>query len=146
MVRVDLIKSLLLATAYFLCACSAETGGSRQPGNGPTPEQASSSRASARQRRAAIDKRAAHGLDHMHFEIKGTSTGRPDGTALTNAALAYAAALARGAADPTKLYAIYALPRSEPDLRQGLADAIQKGNVGKWLESLAPQDPTYRKL
>ena len=66
---------------------------------------------------------------------------------LTEAGLRYAEALAHGYADPTKLIDVYTIPRpATQDLRQGLAQAIQNGNVGEWLASLAPQTDEYKAL
>lgn len=95
----------------------------------------------------AVDARAAHALDRKRFASgasEGTSEQRD--VALTRAALAYAGALARGAADPKKLYAIYTVPRPAPDLAAGLATALKEGRLEDWLESLAPQDPAYQAL
>lgn len=95
-----------------------------------------------RQLAKALEQRAAHGLDRMAFELPAER----DDAALTKAALAYASALATGASDPNKLFEIYTLPRPKPDLQRGLAQAMRDRNVDGWLESLAPQDDTYRRL
>lgn len=89
----------------------------------------------------AVDRRATHGLDHLPFIV---DTNDPAG--LTKIALRYATALAQGAADPTKLYKAYTLPRPKPDLRSGLAKAMADGDVFDWLEGLAPQTENYRGL
>jgi murein L,D-transpeptidase YcbB/YkuD len=99
----------------------------------------------------AIDARAAHALDRKRFatgasDNEGGGTREERDVALTRAALAYAGALARGAADPKKLYAIYTVPRPAPDLAAGLAGALKDGRVEDWIESLAPQDPAYKAL
>jgi murein L,D-transpeptidase YcbB/YkuD len=65
---------------------------------------------------------------------------------LTKAALGYAEALAHGYADPKKLTKDYTIPRPDGDVRQGLSQAIQTGNVGHWLASLVPQTDEYREL
>lgn len=66
---------------------------------------------------------------------------------LTEAALRYAEALAHGYADPTKLIDVYTIPRpATQDLGEGLTQAIQNGNVGEWLASLAPQTDEYKAL
>lgn len=96
---------------------------------------------SAGQLRQAIEGRAAHGLDHLPFDAAGD-----DAAKLTRTALAYAAALARGASDPTRLYEIYTVPRPEPDLKAGLAGALRSGKVADWLNGLAPQDANYQRL
>jgi len=66
--------------------------------------------------------------------------------ALTAAALSYASALARGYADPKKISAIYTLPRPNPDIAAGLADALGKGDLANWYGSLPPQTDEYRAL
>jgi L,D-transpeptidase YcbB len=66
--------------------------------------------------------------------------------ALTNAALRYASALARGYADPKKISAVYTLPRPNPDAAHGLAVALNQGNLGEWYASLPPQTEEYRAL
>lgn len=94
-----------------------------------------------RQLREAIDHRAQHGLDHLKFDAKDNG---PE--AQTEVALRYAAALAHGASDPTKLYDVYTVPRPKLDLRAGLAKAMAEGKLSDWLESLAPQSDEYRAL
>jgi L,D-transpeptidase YcbB len=42
--------------------------------------------------------------------------------------------------------AFYTLPRPEVDLAQGLLAAVRAGQVGAWLDSLAPDTPEYRAL
>ena len=66
--------------------------------------------------------------------------------ALTEAGLRYAQALAHGYADPAKLIDVYTIPRPGADVRQGLTQAIQNGNVGEYLASLAPQTDEYKAL
>src|SRR6266542_5480203 len=66
--------------------------------------------------------------------------------ALTAAALSYASALARGYADPKKISAIYTLPRPNPDITAGLADALGKDDLANWYGSLPPQTDEYRAL
>ena len=66
--------------------------------------------------------------------------------ALTEEGLRYAQALAHGYADPAKLIDVYTIPRPGADVRQGLTQAIQNGNVGEYLASLAPQTDEYKAL
>lgn len=66
--------------------------------------------------------------------------------ALTKSALLYASALASGYVDPKSLGNVYTIPRPKPDLAAGLNQALAKGEVGAWLESLAPQTDEYRAL
>jgi murein L,D-transpeptidase YcbB/YkuD len=94
-----------------------------------------------RQLREAIAGAPAHGLKPELF-LKG----REKGADLTGAALKYASALANGYSDPSQLHEVYTIPHPKVDVRQGLADAIQKGDVKAWLESLAPQTDEYRAL
>ncbi len=66
---------------------------------------------------------------------------------LTDAAIKYAAAMERGLSyePPPKIdRAAGSLPNSA--VISGLATAIERGNVGKWLEGLAPQTSGYRRL
>jgi murein L,D-transpeptidase YcbB/YkuD len=96
--------------------------------------------------RAAIDRRAAHGLDRVQFAVDG-QPGNPDGDrALTQSALRYASALARGSSDPAKLYDVYTVARPNPNLLNGLGAAMANGKVDEWLDGLAPQDDGYRAL
>ncbi|HWW59411.1 MAG TPA: L,D-transpeptidase family protein [Sphingopyxis sp.] len=111
-----------------------------------TAENARWSNATAKQLRKAIDRRAAHGLDRMRFAVEGDPGSAEDQAALTRSALRYAAALARGASDPVKLNSIYTVPRPNPDLQRGLAEALAKGKIDDWLDGLAPQDDNYRAL
>jgi len=87
-----------------------------------------------RQLRDAIAEAPANGLKPELF-LKGGE----EGAALTEAALKYASALANGYSDPSQLHEVYTIPHPKVDVRQGLTDAIQKGDVKAWLESLAPQ-------
>jgi len=65
---------------------------------------------------------------------------------LTNAAVRYASALARGYADPNKISAVYTIPRPNPDIAGGLANALAKGDLEDWYASLPPQTDEYRAL
>jgi murein L,D-transpeptidase YcbB/YkuD len=65
---------------------------------------------------------------------------------LTNAALRYASALARGYADPKEISAVYTIPRPNPDIAGGLANALAKGDLEDWYASLPPQTDEYRAL
>ena len=83
----------------------------------------------------ALAKAPAHGLRADMF-LKGAL---PDDPAqrhrvLTDAALAYASALARGFVDPKSLGQPYTIPRPEPKLSAGLARALESNDLGPWLE------------
>lgn len=65
---------------------------------------------------------------------------------LTLATLDYAQALAGGMVDPAKIYEVYEVARPKVDVRAGFAAAVQSGEIGPWLASLAPADPEYRAL
>jgi murein L,D-transpeptidase YcbB/YkuD len=113
----------------------------------------------ARQWRAAWDKQSekelldaiaqapANGL-RVELFLKNSLPTDPSAreAALTKAALGYAAALAHGYVDPTKVSAIYTIPRPKSDEIAGLSQALQHGNVGAWLGSLPPQTDEYRAL
>ena len=144
--RIGLIGSSLGAMSLMLSTCGSAEQNAAQPANVTVPDQPQWSEANAGQLRAAIAHRATHGLDRMKFGSAADPGAPLDDAKLTELALTYAGALARGATDPSKLFAIYSLPRPQPDLRKGLADALKAGNVGVWIESLAPQGGNYRKL
>src|SRR3954454_4935570 len=94
-----------------------------------------------RQLRDAIAEAPANGLKPELF-LKGGESG----AALTDAAVKYASALANGYSDPRQLHEVYTIPHAKVDVRQGLAQAIQKGDVKGWLASLVPQNDEYRAL
>jgi murein L,D-transpeptidase YcbB/YkuD len=95
----------------------------------------------------AIANAPANGLKPELFLKAGLPAGDGERAALlTQAALKYAAALASGYADPTKLGLVYTIPRPREDLRHQLADAVQHGNVDQWLASLPPQTDEYKAL
>ena len=96
----------------------------------------------------AIGAADQHGLDKSAFlgPVQQTHSAGAHDAALSLAALSYAEALARGRTDPTRLSRAYTLPRPNPDLAAGLADALTHGQVAAWLASLAPQDAEYRAL
>ncbi|WP_375601255.1 L,D-transpeptidase family protein [Sphingomonas sp. TZW2008] len=127
----------------ILAGCSVQEQGANEAAvNTNQPQRAAVwSREITDQLRAAMANRAAHGLDGMSFDLTAD-----DPAALSQSALTFAAALARGATDPAKLYDVYNVPRPTPDLRTGLKRALAAGEVGKWLESLAPQDANYKRL
>lgn len=139
------IACLLSALTFTLAGCDiSESSG--QAKTGATAQTIAWNGKAAGQLRQAIANRATHGLDRMDFAVEG-KPGTPAGDdALTANALRYARALAMGAFDPAKLHEIYTLPRPKPDLRQGLAQALNKGKLGEWFENLAPASDTYREL
>jgi murein L,D-transpeptidase YcbB/YkuD len=94
----------------------------------------------------ALERRAAHGLERVTFLRREEGSKAEREAALTRAALAYASALARGFVDPGKQYKIYTVPRPDPDLAGGLAEALEAGQVGEWLAGLAPRGAEYRAL
>jgi murein L,D-transpeptidase YcbB/YkuD len=129
----------LCSTALASCSVSDKS-------NQAAPEQSTGqaldwSGKAENQLREAIAGAPAHGLKPDLF-LKGGE----DGEALTQAALKYASALANGYADPTKLHEVYTIPHPRTDVRAGLQQAVQKGDVKAWLDSLAPQTDEYRAL
>jgi murein L,D-transpeptidase YcbB/YkuD len=139
-----------IGTAIGLALCSTALASCSQ---GSSSSDQSSANASSdasgmsldkkgeQQLRDAIAKASMHGLKPELF-LKGGESG----SALVEAGLKYASALADGYSDPTKLHEVYTIPRSKTDVRAGLQQALQKGNVGEWLDSLAPQSDEYKAL
>ena len=130
----------LCSTALLSCS-----GGNNRSEQGTTDQSAGVTvdldGKAEQQLREAIAGAPANGLKPELF-LKGGEKGAE----LTEAALKYATALANGYADPTKLHEVYTIPRPKVDVRQGLALAIQKGDVKGWLASLVPQTDEYRAL
>lgn len=144
--RISLFGPSLLALSLSACnvSFSSESNSAEAEPRAAAPKgEARWTGETAKQLRDAIGARAAHGLDRMPFDVGGSGV---DTAALNRAALAYAGALARGATDPKKLHEIYTVPRPEPELEQGLRAALAAGDVRGWLEGLAPQDASYKKL
>ena len=96
----------------------------------------------------AVGGPARHALDPNVFLEAAARSDEPAAreAGLSLAALSYAEALARGRVDPERLRDVYEVPRPRPDLAAALNSALEAGNVGEWLESLAPQDTEYRAL
>ncbi|MFC0202958.1 L,D-transpeptidase family protein [Novosphingobium soli] len=144
--RRSLIAHSFVALTLMLAGCDDRPQSPERPDAPVGIDQVHWNDDAVGQLREAIQHRAAHGLDRMSFAVDG-QPGSPEGDrALTQSALRYASALARGAGDPAKLHEIYTVPRPKPDLVSGLARALADGKLGEWLESLAPQDEGYRRL
>ena len=139
----------MIGKALVLALCTAALPACNFTDNASSSNQSATADSSAinwtekteKDLRDAIAEAPANGLKPELF-LKGGEKGE----ALTAAALKYASALANGYADPTKLHEVYTIPRPKTDVRQGLAKAIQDGNVKQWLESLTPQTDEYRAL
>ena len=138
--------SVLIGLLLLLPACDRLPFGHADTAAADQAQQPHWTRVTARQLRDAINNRAAHGLDRLSFDVDAKPGSAEGDAALTRAALIYARALAEGATNPSKLYDLYTIPRPHPDLKGGLAAALQKKDVAGWLESLAPQDANYRRL
>jgi len=125
-----------------LASCSVKENGS---GQSASPEASSLNLEwksdTEKQLIDAIQQAPANGLKPDLF-LKGGEKG----AALTDAALKYASALANGYSDPTQLHEVYTIPHPKVDVRPGLQQAIQKGDVKGWLDSLVPQTDEYRAL
>lgn len=96
----------------------------------------------------AIGEAERHALDPGRFLAEAEQADTPSAreAALSLAALSYAEALARGRTDPRRIRDVYTVARPNPELAAGLNQALQNGQVGQWLASLAPQDDEYRAL
>ncbi len=95
----------------------------------------------------AIGQAPSHGLKpELFLKQSLTEDANEREAALTKAALRYASALAQGYVDPKKLGRTYTIPRPKADVSGGLSQALQRGDVGGWLSSLAPQTDEYRAL
>jgi murein L,D-transpeptidase YcbB/YkuD len=113
----------------------------------------------ARQWKAAWDKKSEKALIDI-IDQAPTNGLKPDlflkeplpkdanarEAALTNAALRYASALARGVADPKKISAIYTIPRPRVNVAPALAEALAKGDLATWYATLPPQTEEYSAL
>jgi L,D-transpeptidase YcbB len=124
-----------------LASCSQGGNSSNQAANASADGQASLNSKLEKQLREIIANAAANGLKPDLF-LKGNESGE----ALRDAGLRYAQALAQGYSDPTKIFPIYTIPRPSGDVRQGFAQAVQKGDLTSWFNSLPPQTDEYKAL
>lgn len=109
--------------------------------------QAAWDRKSEKALREIIAGAPAHGLKPELFlkePLPDNANARE--SALTAAALKYASALARGHVDPRKVSIIYTIPRPNPNVGAGLAQALDGGGLEDWFASLPPQTDEYRAL
>ena len=143
-------QSKWIGKALSLALCTAAVSACSQGATSSNQSDASASADTSgitlgqkdeQQIRDAIAGAPAHGLKPELF-LKGGESG----PALVSAAVKYASALANGYSDPTKLHEVYTIPRAKTDVRAGLKQALQQGNVGDWLNSLAPQTDEYKAL
>lgn len=95
----------------------------------------------------AIAQAQAHGLSEGDF-LEGSPPPEPAQreARLTQAALAYASALAKGFTDPSEIREIYTVARPETDVVAGLAQAVSSDKVGDWIASLPPRSREYQAL
>jgi L,D-transpeptidase YcbB len=127
-----------------LPACSRSGNSSNQGASnaaGPGQVQIEWNRKLEKQLREVIANAPANGLKPDLF-LKGGEQG----SALTDAGLRYAEALAHGYSDPTKMFPVYTIPRPSDDVRQGFVQAAKKGDLTGWFNSLAPQTDEYKAL
>jgi murein L,D-transpeptidase YcbB/YkuD len=145
--RLSVGKAVMLALLSVSVAACDRGGNSANQSGSAAESQLAWTRSTEKQLLEAIQQAPANGLKPDLF-LKGDL---PDDDAqrysvLTQAALKYAEALAHGYSDPTRVNPIYTIPRPGADVRQGLSQALQNGNVGEWLASLPPQTEEYRAL
>ena len=136
--------ALALCTAAVTVTACSQGGNSNQNASGTTaqPSGITLGQKDEKQIRDAIMNGApANGLKPDLF-LKGGESGE----GLVQAALKYASALADGYSDPTKLHEVYTIPHARTDVRGGLQQALQKGDVADWLNSLPPQTHEYKAL
>jgi murein L,D-transpeptidase YcbB/YkuD len=134
--------SLALCTAAMAACSQGDSTSNQGEANAPDSSGITLRQSDEQQIREAIAAGApANGLKPELF-LKGGETG----SALVAAALKYASALANGYSDPAKLHEVYTIPRAKTDVRAGLQQALQNGNVGEWLNTLAPQTQEYKAL
>lgn len=147
-------KSIWTGTAIGLALCIAALPACSKSGN--SSNQAVSNAASPaeamqvrwnskleKQLRAAIASAPANGLKPDLFLKDGAHA---DYSTLTEAALRYAEALAHGYTDPVKISDVYTIPRPSGDVRPGFVQAMQKGDLTSWFNSLPPQTDEYKAL
>ncbi|MEO6225096.1 MAG: L,D-transpeptidase family protein [Sphingomicrobium sp.] len=136
-------RALALALCTAAATACSQGGPSNQADANASSDQSDIAldRKAEQQLRDAIAQAPQHGLKPELF-LKGGETG----DALKQAGLKYAAALANGYADPAKLHEVYTIPHANTDVRAGFRQALQDGNVGDWLNSLAPQTEEYKAL
>jgi L,D-transpeptidase YcbB len=140
-----------IGTAIGLALCTAALPSCSNGGNSsnqstsnagaPGEPQVQWNRKLEKQLRDAIANAPANGLKPDLF-LKGGEQG----AGLTQAALRYAEALAHGYSDPKKIFPVYTLPRPSGDVRQGFQQALQKGDLTSWFNSLPPQTDEYKAL
>lgn len=94
-----------------------------------------------------IDPRFLNAGDLSGLAATDNSTAaRARDLMLTNLALRYARVMSLGQVDLTEIERSISFPRRKPDLAGGLAAALAQGNIARWLQGLAPQDPAYGQL
>jgi murein L,D-transpeptidase YcbB/YkuD len=141
-------KALILALCTVsIAACQQTNNSSGQSNSSASEAQMQWTAKTEKQLRDAIAQAPANGLKPDLF-LKGDlpADDAQRYAMLTQAAEKYAEALAHGYSDPKSLFEVYTIPRPSADVRQGLTQAIQNGNVGEWLASLPPQTPEYKAL
>jgi murein L,D-transpeptidase YcbB/YkuD len=91
--------------------------------------------------------RKRHGLDRIRYPAVPRNASQEERDAhLTTVALRYATALARGQADPTRLYDVYTIDRPALDLPGELARAAKAGRLEAWFDTLSPASAEYETL
>ena len=124
-----------------------------QPDLGPGPDRAPASSAveawtseDLAALHAALREAPAHGLDASALARALRTAGPDDPGRLSAVALTYARALAFGVVDPKRIHQSFSLETNRGDLAGELQAALSQHRLGEWLQSLAPQDATYRAL
>lgn len=132
---------LASAAALALAACDFNPFRS---GEGQEDTAGSVDESHAPELREALQGSVEHGLTPDLF-FKG-DIDEASAADLRGPVLDYASALAMGKVDPTRIREVYTVPRPKVDVEAGFNQALSQGQLGQWLESLAPQTEEYRIL
>lgn len=134
---------ILLASAAALALASCD-GGLFRSGHGQESTGGAVDESHADDLREALKGSVEHGLTPDLF-FKG-DIDEASAADLRGPVLDYASALAMGKVDPTRIREVYTVPRPKVDVEAGFYQALSRGQLGQWLESLAPQTEEYRTL
>ncbi|PXA94708.1 murein L,D-transpeptidase [Nostoc sp. 3335mG] len=124
------------------------SGGTTSHPVAPSQRQSLWTEANRAALKQALADRARHGLDHVTFLADDVDTQPEEAAAgaYSEAAMAYARALAQGRVDPASLHDVYTIARPATVQTGALDDALRQNRLAQWLGGLAPADPEYGLL